>query len=105
MADRQLPFPQWERFVRPEDVDARVAEATMVRWIVFPMEDFEGPARLEPMSKAGSVEAMAANCFNLYRYGDRGVVLLSRLAKEADAFRLIGGSISERAELLSDQLR
>jgi hypothetical protein len=48
---------------------------------------------------------MAANCLNLYRFGDAGVVLLSRIAKDADAFRLRGGSLGERIELLSDQLR
>jgi hypothetical protein len=104
MVDRELPFSQWERFVRPEDVGAPVAQPTAVRWIVFPSEDFAGPARLEPVSKAGSVEAMAANCFNLYRYGERGVVLLSRIARDADAFRLTGGSISERVGLLCDHI-
>jgi hypothetical protein len=104
MVDRQLPFPQWERFVRPEDVEATVAPPTPVGWIVFPSDDFDGPARLEPMSKARSVEAMAANSFNLYRYGDRGVVLLSRIAKDADAFELVGGSIRDRVDLIRDRL-
>jgi hypothetical protein len=104
MGDRQLPVRQWERFVRPEDVGAKLAEPTPVRWIVFPSDEFDGTARLEPMSKAESVEAMAANCFNLYRYEERGVVLLSRIANDANAFRLSGGSIPERIELLSEQL-
>jgi hypothetical protein len=47
---------------------------------------------------------MAANCFNLYRYGERGVVLLSRIARDAEAFRLTGGSISERVGLLCDHI-
>jgi hypothetical protein len=103
MADQRLPFYQWERFVRPEDVGAGVADPAPVRWIVFPSDDFGGPPRLEPIRKAQSVEAMAANCFNLYRYSDRGVVLLARVAEEADAFKLTGGSIRERLALLCER--
>jgi hypothetical protein len=44
---------------------------------------------------------MARYSFNLYRYEARGVVLLSRIAAEAEAFELAGGSVLERAELLS----
>jgi hypothetical protein len=105
LEDRDLPFEQWERFVRPEDVGARVAEPAVVKWIVFPTAEFEGSAVLEPITKAESVKEMAANCLNLYRFGEAGVVLLSRIAKEADAFRLRGGPLRERIDLLSDQLR
>jgi hypothetical protein len=105
LGDRDLPFSQFERFVRPEDVDASVAEPATVKWIVFPTSDFEGTPVLEPIAKAESVKEMAANCLNLYRFGDAGVVLLSWVAKEAEAFRLSGGSLRERIELVSDQLR
>ena len=104
LVDRDLPFTQWERFVRPEDVGAGVAEPATVRWIVFPTSAFGGPPVLEPMTKAESVKEMAANCLNLYRFGEAGVVLLSRIASGAEAFRLTGGSLRERIDLLSDQL-
>ena len=105
LGDRDLPFSQFERFVRPEDVGASVAEPATVKWVVFPTSEFEGPPVLEPMTKAESVKEMAANCLNLYRFGDAGVVLLSRIANGAESFRLRGGSLGERIELLSDQLR
>lgn len=104
LQDRSLPFPQWERFARPKDVGARVADPAPVRWLVFPTPDFEGAPVLEPIAKAECVKLMAANCFNLFRYGEAGVVLLSRIAKEAEAFRLTGGSLRERVDLLSDRL-
>jgi hypothetical protein len=104
LVDRDLPFTQWERFARPEDVGASVAEPAIVRWIVFPTSAFEGPPVLEPMTKAESVKEMAANCLNLFRFGDAGVVLLSRIASDAEAFRLTGGSLRERIDLLSDRL-
>ena len=105
LEDRKfVPFRLWERFARPEDVGAQVADPASIRWLVFPTTDFDGPPRLLPMSKAVSVKEMAANCFNLYRYGERGVVLLTRIAQEAQAFRLEGGSLRERVDLLTDRL-
>jgi hypothetical protein len=93
-----------DRYVRPEDVGTTVGGSAPVRWLVFPVPDWEGPPVLEPISKAESVEAMAAACFNLYRYGERGVILLSRIANESRGFRLRGGSPRERADLLADRL-
>jgi hypothetical protein len=105
LADREgLSKYLRDRYVRPEDVGTTVSGSAPVGWLVFPVPDWDGPPVLEAMSKAESVEAMAASCFNLYRYGERGVILLARIAKEAQAFRLRGGSPRERAELLTDRL-
>lgn len=90
-----------ERFVRPEDAGASVAAPAPPRWIVFATSDWGGEPRLVTVTSAEAVERMAQNCFNLYRYGDRGVVLLSRTAADAQAFELRGGTPSERAELLT----
>jgi hypothetical protein len=102
---KEVPFRQWERFARPEDVGAQIAGPEPVRWLVFPSPDFEGLPRLVPIAKAESVELMAANCFNLYRYAERGVVLLSRVAAGAEAFRLEGGSLPDRISLLVEEIR
>lgn len=96
------PLP--ERYVRAEDAGAAVAQPTPARWIVFPTPDWSGEARLEPLTSAQAVEKMADTCFNLYRYGERGVVLLSRTAAAAQAFELRGGTPSERAALLTEEL-
>lgn len=102
---RAVPFRTWERFARPEELGGTIAQPSRIGWLVFPTADFGGPPRLLPVTKAASVREMAANCFNLYRYGERGVVLLTRIAKEAEAFRLDGGSLMERVDLLTDRLR
>ena len=93
-----------ERYVRPGDVESRVADPSKVAWLVFPTSDFGGPARLTPLPTAAAVEAMAKNCFNLFRYEDRGVALLAKVAKEGRAFTITGGSPTERAELITQQV-
>ena len=93
-----------QRHLRPEDLGAGVAEAAPPRWVVFPGMDRSGPPRLEPVPRADAVRRMAANCFNLYRYQQRGVVLLTRVAQVVDAFELRGGTPRERAALLAERL-
>ena len=93
-----------DRFVRPRDVGAETASPAPIRSIVFITPDFDGPPRLTSITSAQAVEDMAATSFNLYRYGERGVVLLSRIAKSAPAFRLSGGTPRERAAIMADQL-
>lgn len=103
LGDQEVtPLP--ERFVRPEDAGSSVGAPAPARWIVFPTADWSGEARLTPMTSAQAVEKMAENCFNLYRYGERGVILLSRTAAGAEAFELRGGTPSERADLLTREL-
>jgi hypothetical protein len=92
------------RFVRPHDVDAGYGGPVAPAWIVFLSGEHAGPPRLEPVTRAAAVERMAENCSNLYRYGDRGVVLLSKVAQNAQAFTLSGGNPKERAELLAEKL-
>lgn len=93
-----------QRFVRPQDVGASVADPAGPGWIVFLGSDRSGDPRLDALSRAEAAERMAANSFNLYRYRERGIVLLSHVAKEAPAFELRGGSPRERAEFLSERL-
>jgi hypothetical protein len=47
---------------------------------------------------------MARSSFNLFRYKDRGTVVLGRVAQGADAFYLEGGTPRERAAFLVEQL-
>jgi hypothetical protein len=94
-----------ERTVRPSDLDAGVGGPAPVRWVVFMSRDRQGPPRLTPVARAEAVEQMAENAFNLYRYGDRGVVLLARIAEGAETFRIDGGTALERADLLAERFR
>jgi hypothetical protein len=91
------------RYVAPEDLGASIASPSPVRWLVFPSLDRQGPPRLTALPKAEAVRRMAALSFNLYRYAERGVVVLSELADRAEAFGLDGGTIDERADLIAQR--
>lgn len=93
-----------QRYVRPEDAGAGVGPPSPIRWLVFPTADWVGAPRLEALGPAEAVSRMAAMSFNLFRYGDRGVVLLSRVARDAQAFELRGGTPRERADLLAERM-
>jgi len=89
------------RYARPEDLGSEVAAPTAIRWLIFPTNERDGSPRLTPIPAADAVRRMATYSFNLFRYEARGVVLLSRIAENAQAFELSGGSVLERADLLS----
>ena len=93
-----------QRYVRPEDLSARVATPSPVRSAVFVGSDRSGSPRLTPISRAESVQRMVPHCFNLDRHRERGMVLLSRVAAGATAYTLEGGSPRERATLLAEHL-
>jgi hypothetical protein len=92
------------RFVRPEDVQSTIGIPGEVATLVFPTSEFEGPPRLIPITSAEAVKSMAECSFNLFRYQERGVILLSRIAQDARAYRLEGGTPQARAELIADKL-
>ncbi len=105
LQDREsVPFRLWSRFVRPEDLGAAGAGPARIRMLVFLTSDWEGRPRLTEISPADAVSRLAASCFNLFRYGERGVVLLSRVAEGARSFELRGGTPLERAALIGDRL-
>jgi hypothetical protein len=105
LVDRpDLPVELRARYVRPEDVGAEISGPVEIRWLVFPSPDWNGPPRLEPLGRAAAVEEMAKNAFNLDRYEGRGVILLSIVASGAQAFRIVGGTPSERASLINEEL-
>lgn len=91
-----------KRYARPEDLGADVAAPTSVDRIVFLGPQRRGRPRLTPLVAAEAVERLAASCLNLYRYRERGVILLSRVASAAEAFELSGGDPNDLATTLDD---
>ncbi|MGH2547688.1 MAG: hypothetical protein ACRDHJ_12525 [Actinomycetota bacterium] len=91
-----------KRYIRPEDLDAAVGSAGPVRLVVFPTSDHQGAPRLTRMSRAETVHHLAANTFNMPTYGERGLARLSQIAREAQAFRLDGGTPRERASSIAE---
>jgi hypothetical protein len=94
----------YQRYARPEDLDSSVSGPVVIGALVFPSMDREGPARLVEMPRAAAVEEMARQCFNLFRYGPRGVKLFADIANDAKSYRLEGGTPPERARAVADEL-
>lgn len=92
-----------DRTVRPDDLGAHVGDINRLQALVFITGERDGKPKLTPLSKAETVERLTSNCFNLHRYGERGVIFLSRVAEDAPGFRLDGGSARTRAELLQER--
>lgn len=93
----------FDRTVRPPDLGAEVSGPSRVGALIFMGGEREGPPRLSAVPRAESVERLAANSFNLHRFRDRGVIFLSRVARDAPSFKIEGGSAAERAELISER--
>ena len=93
-----------EEFVHPREIGSEIGGPADPGWIVFPSRDREGPPRLRALDRAETVRRMAEHCFNLFRYGDRGVIVLSRVAEAAPGYELVGGVAAERADLLLQDL-
>jgi hypothetical protein len=93
-----------DRYVRPEDLGSSVARPGPVSSVVFLGADRDGPPRLEPIAAAAAVAELARNAFNLHIYGADGVVLMSKVVREARAYALEGGTPNDRAALLADTL-
>ena len=105
LADRpDLTRQLAQTFLEPEDLGTITMGPSPIQTLVFPAPVWDGPPNLVPIRRSEAVQLMATNSFNLYRYGERGVVLLSRIAAEAPAFRLEGGTPRQRAQILAERL-
>jgi hypothetical protein len=90
-----------ERYVRPVDLEARVAGEAAVAEIAFLSDEWRGPARRSMLSKGEAVAELARHCFNLGRHGATGIDVLAGLAGRAEVYRIEGGSPPARADLIA----
>ena len=94
-----------DRFLPAADIGAPVAGPAPVGAVVFLGPDREGPVRLTPVTRAATVEGLVRGCVNFSRFGERGAVVASRLARQAPGFRLDGGTPAARAEAIMQLAR
>ena len=93
-----------QRYVRAEDCGSSIAGPAPLGAVVFPTADRDGPPRLEPIAASEAAWLLASNARNLYRYADRGVLMLGEICAAASSYRLSGGTPGERADLLTERL-
>jgi len=106
LGDTDAPLNEFllQRYLRPaDDLGAKLSGPAPAGWIVFPSMDRGGPARLEPIAKSDTLHRLATNCFNLFRYRDRGLYLFKNVVEAAEVFELRGGTPRERATILADR--
>lgn len=71
----------------PSDSIARVAETAPPRWIIFPLWQPEGKARLQPISKAQAAMSISRNAVNYGMLGASGFNLLTDIVDRCECFR------------------
>lgn len=90
-----------DRYAGAADLGGSIGQPARVGRVVFLGPDREGDARLIPMTRAEATVELARYCFNLFRYGQKGVTLLARVAAGGESYTLQGGTIRERANLIA----
>lgn len=91
---------QWQ--VPPEAVRAGALGAPCTaRFVVFPAYAEGAPTRLEALSRAEALVALARNTFRFDREGRPTFALLADVLRNAEAFRLPHGDLDAAVELVS----
>lgn len=76
--------------------------ACEVSHVVFPSYSVGSEVRLETISRAEAVVALAENAFNLVGFGAAGIRLLGDLVRHAGCYRLVMGDLDLAVEKVSD---
>lgn len=92
------------RYLRPADLSAEIADAGAVDIIVFPTAERDGTPTLQPLSSAETIARLLEHTLNAEVYGDRAVKMLARVTNGAESYELTGGSSAARAALLRERL-
>jgi hypothetical protein len=90
-----------DRYARPDKLGARPGGSRPVGWVAFLTGDRAGPATLTPLGRAKCLQLLGEHTLNLGRHGRKGVERLTRLAEEAKAYVVSGGTPTERALALA----
>jgi hypothetical protein len=79
----------------PAESVERMAETAPPRWIIFPLWQPEGEARLQPISKAQTVMTASRNAVNYGILGAAGFKLLTDLVDRCVCFRFAYHSLDD----------
>ena len=79
----------------PAESIERIAETAPPRWIIFPLWQPEGSARLHAISKAQAVMTISRNAVNYGILGASGFKLLTDVVDRCDCYRFTYHSLDE----------
>jgi hypothetical protein len=83
-----------------EEIGARFAEPSPVRWIIFPEFRPGEETRIEAIGASTALFRFTAAALNLHVWGDRSLILMRQLLEEATIAQIVVGSIPEAADLI-----
>ncbi len=91
--------------MRPDtEAVRRVGESAQPAWLVFVQHESEAAARLQPLSQARALLAIARCAFNYSILGERGFETLARLIDRCPPQRLVYSRLDEALPLLEEKL-
>jgi hypothetical protein len=92
-------------YARPSDLDATaVAGPHSIDLVIIPEYRNGAPTRLEAVTRAAGLMALANNTFNLSEFGGLGIRSLGRLVRSARCYRLQVGDLASAIEALDQVL-
>jgi len=88
-------------YINPTEVgSAVIAQATPLRYIVFPRFRPGEPPRLHPLPKTQAVMDVFQHCFNRNAFADCGIPFMSKLVNQSHCYLLDVGDARKTGELL-----
>jgi len=85
--------------IRPRDFGAsEERDPAPVGFVIAPRFEAGAETRLEPISRAAALTELAANAFNLEKFGARAIHALAGVVRNASCFRLVTGALDPAVE-------
>ena len=88
-------------YINPREVGpGTIGGRTPIRLVIFPKYTSGRRRRLNPVTRAQAVFALAGSALNRFAFTDQGVSVLSRVVREAECFGIDSGSLDGTCDLI-----
>lgn len=88
-------------YVNPREVGPKtIGTQTKIRLVTFPKYTPGRQPRLNPLTRAKAVFALAGSALNRHAFADQGVSVLSHLVREAECFGIDSGSLQGTCDMI-----
>ncbi len=88
-------------YVNPRELGPKtIGTQARIRLVVFPKYTSGRQPRLNPLTRAKAVFALAGSALNRHVFADQGVSVLSRVVREAECFGIDSGSLQGTCDMI-----